>query len=305
MSDDIKRIVRNYMEDPFEAKLNTRHEVNVNIEHQFAVVKRADKLEALVRFLDVNPDMRGVVFCRTKRETQNLAEDLLKRDYKADALHGDLSQHQRDRVMGRFKNHELQVLIATDVAARGIDIPAVSHVYNIHLPEVPENYVHRIGRTARAGRDGEAVAFCAPDERKLLRDIQRLMNIDIEVAGDDGSMNSPAPDAPIKKGRGNGNRGHRGADGKVKKKKGRNRPAGGEGTGSKPPSKKHPRRAAKPAGGGNAVGADSERRPRRSSRGKPANGARPASGPSNKPARAKNAGGGESRPRRNTRRPRG
>ena len=118
MPAEIKRIVKKYMDNPIETRVNTKNEVNTNIEHQYVVVKQNDKEEALTRFLDLNPNMRGLVFCRTKRDTQNLAEILLGKNYKADALHGDLSQMQRDRVMRRFKSHDLHVLIATDVAAR-------------------------------------------------------------------------------------------------------------------------------------------------------------------------------------------
>ncbi|MEO1385315.1 MAG: DEAD/DEAH box helicase, partial [Bacteroidota bacterium] len=180
MSADITRIVRTYMENPFEVKLNTRNEVNANISHQFAVVRRSDKLEALVRFLDVNPEMRGVVFCRTKRDTQNLAEDLLKKDYKADALHGDLSQHQRDRVMGRFKNHELQVLIATDVAARGIDVNDLTHVFHFSLPDDLSYYTHRSGRTARAGKKGTSIAFVNGREKYRVGHISKSLGISFE-----------------------------------------------------------------------------------------------------------------------------
>lgn len=159
MPKEIKKIVNTYMYQPIEVKVNTGNEVNTDIDHQFAVVRQSDKDEALTRFLDLNPDMRGVVFCRTKRDTQNLAEYLLKLGYKADALHGDLSQPQRDRVMKRFKTHELQVLIATDVAARGIDVTDLTHVIHHTMPDDASYYTHRSGRTARAGKKGISLAL--------------------------------------------------------------------------------------------------------------------------------------------------
>ena len=134
------------------------------------------------------------------------------------------------------------MLVATDVAARGIDIPGVTHVYNFNLPEVPENYVHRIGRTARAGRDGEAIAFCSPDERKLLRQIEKLMGIDIPIAGDDGSDPEPYSKEPPKRGR-KGSGGNRNADGTLKKKR---RPNRSKNSNSKPEKPKAPRPKPKP-----------------------------------------------------------
>lgn len=177
MPAEIRRIVKKYMMNPVEVKVNTKNEVNVNIEHEFTLVNHNHKSEALIRFLDVNPDMRGIVFCRTKRDTQNLAEELLKKDYKADALHGDLSQPQRDRVMNRFKGHELQVLIATDVAARGIDVNDLTHVFHHSLPDDAAYYTHRSGRTARAGKQGISVAFVSHRERGRLRRFESQLGI--------------------------------------------------------------------------------------------------------------------------------
>lgn len=170
MPDQIKRIVKKYMENPIEVRVNSGDKVNVNIEHQYCLVKRSNKSEALIRFMDVNPDMRGVVFCRTKRDTQELAEELLRKDYKADAIHGDLSQPQRDRVMKRFKSHEIHVLIATDVAARGIDVADLTHVFHYALPDDDAYYTHRAGRTGRAGKEGISVAFVSSkEEHRVLR----------------------------------------------------------------------------------------------------------------------------------------
>jgi len=176
----IKKIVKTYMNDPIDIRVNTKNEVNQNIEHQYIAVKQANKTEALIRFLDLHENMRGVVFCRTKRDTQNLAETLLKRNYKADALHGDLSQAQRDRVMGRFKKKELHVLIATDVAARGIDVDDLSHVFHYTLPDDAAYYTHRSGRTARAGKDGISISFINGREGGKIKRLEKQLGITIQ-----------------------------------------------------------------------------------------------------------------------------
>ena len=173
MPAQIKRIVKKYMEHPIEVRISGKSEVNANIEHQFAMIKQADKVEGLTRFIDIDQEMRAIVFCRTKKGTQSLAEDLLKRNYKADALHGDLTQGQRDRVMKRFKSHTLQLLIATDVAARGIDVDDLTHIFHYTLPDDNSYYTHRSGRTARAGKKGISLSFI--NGRELYR-INRLEN---------------------------------------------------------------------------------------------------------------------------------
>ncbi len=180
MPNEIKRIVSNYMYNPEEVRIDAKNKVNTNIEHQFVMVRQPNKTEALIRFLDINPEMRGLVFCRTKRDTQNLAEELLKQNYKADALHGDLSQHQRDRVMKRFKAHHLQVLIATDVAARGIDVNDLTHVFHFTLPEDISYYTHRSGRTARAGKEGISIAFVNGREKFRINRLQKQLGISFE-----------------------------------------------------------------------------------------------------------------------------
>ncbi len=180
MPKEIRRIVDTYMTDPVEVKIDATQRVNKNIVHQYALVSHHNKTEALTRFLDVTPAMRGVVFCRTKRDTQQLAEDLMQRNFKADALHGDLSQHQRDRVMKRFKDHKLQVLIATDVAARGIDVNDLTHVFHFSLPDDLSYYTHRSGRTARAGKKGLSIAFLNHGERYRLRRLADKLDVDFE-----------------------------------------------------------------------------------------------------------------------------
>jgi len=180
MPKQIKKIVDTYMDNPYEVKIDATSKVNTNIQHQFITVKQSNKTEALKRILDMNPAMRGVVFCRTKRDTQTLAEDLLKKNYMADALHGDLSQAQRDRVMKRFKEHDLQVLIATDVAARGIDVQDLTHVFHFTLPDETAYYTHRSGRTARAGKKGLSIAFINGREFYRINRLQKELDIEFE-----------------------------------------------------------------------------------------------------------------------------
>ena len=186
MPNEIKRIVAKYMDNPAEVRINAQTKVNTNIEHQYIATKASDKTEALMRILDINPEIRAVVFCRTKRDTQGLAEQLLGRNYKADALHGDLSQAQRDRVMKRFKENSLQVLIATDVAARGIDVNDLTHVFHYSLPDQNEYYTHRSGRTARAGKKGISIAFINTRENGKINRLTKQLSIKftkIEVPG--------------------------------------------------------------------------------------------------------------------------
>ena len=177
MAREIKKIVDTYMRDPIEVRIDSGNKVNQNIEHQYAIVKESDKKEALMRCLDISPDLRGLVFCRTKRDTQNLAEELMQRGYKSDALHGDMSQGQRDRVMKRFKNHELQVLIATDVAARGIDVNDLTHVFHFKLPDDNAYYTHRSGRTARAGKEGVSMVFINGREKSRINRLEKQLDI--------------------------------------------------------------------------------------------------------------------------------
>ncbi len=169
--------------------------------------KAADKVEQYVHFvsgqnhkteilketISANPDGRAMVFLRTKHGAEKLMKHLEHVGFAAASIHGNKSQGQRERALKGFRDGEVRVLVATDVAARGIDIPGVTHVYNYDLPEVPDAYVHRIGRTARAGRDGIAIAFCAPDEIRLLRDIERLMAIDIAVASGEAPADRGRP----------------------------------------------------------------------------------------------------------------
>jgi len=175
MPKEVARIAKNYMSEPFEITVGGKNETNKNIEHHSYIIKDRDKYQGLKRLLDFNPDIYGLVFCRTRRETAAVADKLMADGYSAEPLHGDLSQQQRDRVMGKFRNKTLQVLVATDVAARGIDVDDITHVIHYNLPEEVENYTHRSGRTARAGKKGVSVAFAGPREGRKLSSIERII----------------------------------------------------------------------------------------------------------------------------------
>ena len=186
MPDEIRRIVNKYMENPEEISINSTEKINRDIIHKFVTTRTANKIPALRRFLDMQPDMRGILFCRTKRETQQISDDLSNLGYGVEALHGDLSQAQRDAVMKRFRTRSMQLLIATDVAARGIDVNDLTHVLHHTLPDQPESYTHRSGRTARAGKKGISLAFINPREGKRISELERKIKIkfeQIEVPG--------------------------------------------------------------------------------------------------------------------------
>jgi ATP-dependent RNA helicase DeaD len=171
MPQEVQRIAKNYMSDPFEVTVGQRNSGNENIEHLYYVVHAKDRYLALKRIADFNPDIFAIVFCRTKAETQQVADALIKDGYNADALHGDLSQAQRDFVMKRYRSRSLQMLVATDVAARGIDVNDVTHVINYNLPDEIESYTHRSGRTARAGKTGVSIAIIHSKELHKIREI--------------------------------------------------------------------------------------------------------------------------------------
>lgn len=175
MPPEVRRIARNYMEDPVELTMGTKNTGNVNIEHEYYIVRARDKYAALKRIVDFNPEIFGVVFCKTKIDTQEVAEHLIKDGYNADALHGDLSQQQRDKVMQRFRDRSMQLLIATDVAARGIDVNNVTHVINYALPDEIESYTHRSGRTGRAGKTGISICIINSKELGKIRQIEKII----------------------------------------------------------------------------------------------------------------------------------
>ena len=170
MPAEVRRIASRYMKAPYELKSGSPNESAKNIEHVYYVCRGSDKYATLKRVVDAYPNIFGIIFCRTKMETQEIAEQMTRDGYNSAALHGDLSQNEREKVMGRFRGRVLQLLIATDVAARGIDVSDITHVINYSLPDEPEVYTHRSGRTARAGKFGISIALItARDEQKLFR----------------------------------------------------------------------------------------------------------------------------------------
>ncbi|MEQ9592080.1 MAG: DEAD/DEAH box helicase [Cyclobacteriaceae bacterium] len=175
MPKEVRAIAKNYMNDPVELTMDVQKVGNENIDHQYSVVTERDKYLALKRHVDYNPGIFGVIFCRTKMDTQKIAENLIKDGYNADALHGDLSQQQRDRVMRSFKNKALQLLVATDVAARGIDVSNISHVIHMNMPDEMEFYTHRSGRTARAGKKGISLAIVSKREISRIQQVERAI----------------------------------------------------------------------------------------------------------------------------------
>ncbi|TPW26606.1 DEAD/DEAH box helicase [Pararhizobium mangrovi] len=175
-------------------------------QHVHFVADRNAKTALLSRSLADNPNGLALVFSRTKHGAEKLMKSLRGDGFEAASIHGNKSQNQRDRALKAFRDGDIRVLVATDVAARGIDVPGVSHVYNYDLPDVPDAYVHRIGRTARAGATGQAIAFCTPEEVGLLRGIERQTGIAVTVASGEAPAHAPAPSRKRGNGNGNGNR---------------------------------------------------------------------------------------------------
>ncbi len=180
MPREVRAIMKNYMEDPFELTVGEQHVGNVNIEHCYVTVQERDKYLVLKRILDFTPDIFGLIFCRTRIDTQRIAEMLMKDGYNADSLHGDLTQQQRDRVMMKFRQRTLQILVATDVAARGIDVEDITHVIHLNMPDEMEFYTHRSGRTARAGKKGISIALVSRNEMGRLKQIEKTMKTSIK-----------------------------------------------------------------------------------------------------------------------------
>ena len=173
MPDEIAKIAKNYMHEPQEFVIGTRNEGAQNVKHVYYMVNAKDKYVALKRIADYNPNIYGIIFCRTRRETQEIADSLIADGYNADSLHGDLSQAQRDMVMKKFRERTLQLLVATDVAARGLDVDSLTHVINYGLPDEPATYTHRSGRTGRAGKTGISVAIIHSREKSKLKIIEK------------------------------------------------------------------------------------------------------------------------------------
>lgn len=180
MPREIASIAASYMTNPQEIVVGNKNEGNANIKHVYYMVSARHKYLALKRIADYYPNIYGIVFCRTRKETQEIADQLIKDGYNADSLHGELSQAQRDYVMQKFRIRNLQILVATDVAARGLDVNDLTHVIHYGLPDDIESYTHRSGRTARAGKTGLSIAICHSRERGRLKDIERIINSKIE-----------------------------------------------------------------------------------------------------------------------------
>jgi len=172
----VKAISKNFMTNPIEITMGKKNTANVNIDHQYFITPAHSRYDTLKRLVDFNPGMYGVIFTRTKADAQDVAERLVKEGYDIEALHGDLTQQQRDKVMGRFRAKSIQLLIATDVAARGIDVDGITHVINYELPDDMEVYTHRSGRTARAGKSGICITICHSREAYKIRSIEKMIN---------------------------------------------------------------------------------------------------------------------------------
>ncbi|MGR3802315.1 DEAD/DEAH box helicase [Marinibacterium profundimaris] len=240
MPKQMEELSRAYLKDPRRVQVSPPGKAADKITQSVHFLDKGDKPAKLREILRQDMDALTLVFSRTKHGAERLMKGLVADGFDAASIHGNKSQGQRDRAIKAFRDGTVKVLVATDVAARGIDIPGVAYVINFDLPEVPDNYVHRIGRTARAGREGEAIAFCAPDEADQLRQIQKLMKIDIPVAS--GEAPPPGAGQPA----GSGGRGRGG---------GRRRGGGGGGK---------PQGGAQGANHGKPGGQARRRRPRRS-----------------------------------------
>ena len=175
MPAEIARIAKKYMNSPKEITIGHKNEGNKNVRHMYYLVHAKDKYACLKRIADFYPNIYGIIFCRTRKETQEIADMLIQDGYNADSLHGELSQAQRDAVMQKFRLRNLQLLVATDVAARGLDVNDLTHVINYGLPEDIETYTHRSGRTGRAGKSGVSIAIMHTREKGRMRDIERII----------------------------------------------------------------------------------------------------------------------------------
>lgn len=189
MPKEIAKITKKYMEAPKEITIGRKNEGSNNVKHVYYMVHARDKYLALKRIADYYPNIYGIIFCRTRRETQEIADKLIQDGYNADSLHGDLSQAQRDYVMQKFRVRNLQLLVATDVAARGLDVDSLTHVIHYGLPDDIESYNHRSGRTGRAGKTGVSIAIAHVKEKGKIREIEKIMNKKFEQStipsGDD------------------------------------------------------------------------------------------------------------------------
>jgi len=182
MPPEIRDIARKFMGEYEEIAVQKQQIANASIEQMYYDVYERDKLEALVRIMETQKDFYGIIFCQTKIDTDSVANKLIERGYGAEALHGDVSQNQRERILAKFKKKSINILVATDVAARGIDVNDLTHVINYALPQDPESYIHRIGRTGRAGKTGIAISLVSPPDFRKLAVIKRLVKTEIRKA---------------------------------------------------------------------------------------------------------------------------
>jgi ATP-dependent RNA helicase DeaD len=180
MPREVSVIAKKFMNNPIEITVGNKNESTSQVSHEYYLVNARDRYQALKRLCDANPDIFSVIFCRTKRDTQKVAENLIEDGYSAGALHGDLSQNQRDLVMKSFRNKQIQMLVATDVAARGIDVDDITHVINYQLPDEPEIYTHRSGRTGRAGKTGISMVIVSKSEVRKIKSIERIIKKQFE-----------------------------------------------------------------------------------------------------------------------------
>nr|MBX2829390.1 DEAD/DEAH box helicase [Flavobacteriaceae bacterium] len=176
MPKEVSVIAKKFMHQPIEITVGTKNTGSANVSHEYYLVNARDRYQALKRLADINPEIFSVIFCRTKRDTQKVAEMLIEDGYSAAALHGDLSQNQRDLVMKSFRTRQIQMLVATDVAARGIDVDDITHVINYQLPDEIETYTHRSGRTGRAGKTGISMVIVSKSEQRKIKRIEKIIN---------------------------------------------------------------------------------------------------------------------------------
>ncbi|MGS2763254.1 DEAD/DEAH box helicase [Sinomicrobium sp. M5D2P9] len=188
MPKEVATIAKKFMSQPEEITVGAKNSGTDTVQHEYYLVNGRDRYQALKRLSDANPDIFSVVFCRTKRDTQNVAEKLIEDGYNAAALHGDLSQNQRDMVMKAFRSRQIQMLVATDVAARGIDVDDITHVINYQLPDEVETYTHRSGRTGRAGKSGISMVILAKSEIRKIRAIEKIIKKQFEIKTIPSSM---------------------------------------------------------------------------------------------------------------------
>lgn len=181
-NNDIKRIANKYMRNPLQIAIESDQATATNVNQRYYIVEESDKIAALGRLLELEDQKNMLIFTRTRTGAAELAESLYQRGYPAVAIHGDLAQNERERILNRFRSGELTILVATDVMARGVDIPDVSHVINYDIPQLANEYIHRIGRTGRAGRSGDAITFITPRQRRQLKTIEHFISKTIDKA---------------------------------------------------------------------------------------------------------------------------